>query len=87
MADFRSHLESRRLTLDEAAEDAFAADDEFIRAMIHYEIDLAIFSLDEARRNLTAHDPQARYAMTLFSEAERLLTVSSRTDGVAARRD
>jgi carboxyl-terminal processing protease len=87
MADFRSHLESRRLTFDEAAEEAFAADETFIRAMMHYEIDLALFSQDEARRNLTAHDPQAQYAITLFPEAERLFTVSSRTGGVAARRD
>ena len=54
--------------------------------MIHYEIDLALFSLDEARRNLTAHDPQAQYALTLFPEAVRLLNVSRQTGGVAARR-
>ena len=84
MADFRAQLESRRLTLDEEAEEALAADDAFIRAMIHYEIDLALFSLDEARRNLTASDPQAQYALTLFPEAVRLLDVSRQT-GVASR--
>ena len=87
MADFRSQLESRRLTLDEDAEAAFTSDDVFIRAMIHYEIDIALFSLDEARRNLTASDPQAQYALTLFPEAIRLLNVSRSSAVVADRRD
>ena len=82
MADFRSQLESRRLTIDE---EAFSADATFIRAMMHYEIDLALFSLAEARRNLTAKDPQAQYAITLFPEARRLLDVSQQTGAVAAR--
>ena len=85
MAGFRSHLESRRLTFDEEAEEAFASDEVFIRAMMHYEIDLALFGLDEARRNLTAHDPQAQYALTLFPEAARLLDVSLQTGDVARR--
>ena len=83
MAEFRAQLESRRLTIDE---EAFAADQVFIRAMMHYEIDLALFSLDEARRNLTASDPQAQFAITLFQDAERLLNVSRQT-GVVAGRD
>ena len=85
MADFRSQFESRRLTLDEEAEEAFVSDAAFIRAMMHYEIDLALFSLDEARRNLTAHDPQVQYALTLFPEAARLLNVSRQAGVVAAR--
>ncbi len=85
MADFRSQLESRRLTLDEEVEEAFVSDAAFIRAMMHYEIDLALFSLDEARRNLTAHDPQVQYALTLFPEAARLLNVSRQAGVVAAR--
>ena len=85
MADFRSQLESRRLTLDEEAEEAFVSDAAFIRAMMHYEIDLALFSLDEARRNLTAYDPQVQYALTLFPEAARLLNVSRQAGVVAAR--
>jgi carboxyl-terminal processing protease len=84
MADFRAQLDSRGLTIDE---DAFAADETFILGMIHYEIDLALFSVEEARRNLTAHDPQAQFAITLFPEAERLLNVSRQTGGVAAGRD
>ena len=41
--------------------------------------------LDEARRNLTAHDPQVQYALTLFPEAARLLNVSLQAGVVAAR--
>ena len=82
MADFRSHLQARGLRIDETA---FAADEAFIRAKIHYEIDIALFSLDEARRNLTVHDPQAQFAVTLFPEAERLLEVSLQADAVARR--
>ena len=85
MADFRSQLESRRLTLDEEVEEAFVSDAAFIRAMMHYEIDLALFSLDEARRNLTAYDPQVQYALTLFPEAARLLNVSRQAGVVAVR--
>jgi phytoene/squalene synthetase len=80
-AEFRDHLESRGLTIDD---EAFAAEDTFIRAMMHYEIDLALFSVEEARRNLTASDPQAQFAITLFPEAERLLGVSRGAGAVAA---
>jgi carboxyl-terminal processing protease len=81
VAEFREHLESRGLTIDD---EAFAAEDTFIRAMMHYEIDLALFSVEEARRNLTASDPQAQFAITLFPEAERLLGVSRGAGAVAA---
>jgi carboxyl-terminal processing protease len=87
MADFRSQLESRGLTIDDEAEEAFASDEAFIRAMMHYEIDIALFGLAAARRSLTASDPQVRYAVTLFPEAVRLLNVSRQTDAVAARRN
>lgn len=67
---FQEHLRSRGLTVDDAE---FEADLEFIRAMIHLQIDVALFSLEEARRNLFSKDPQTQRAMTLFAEAERLL--------------
>ena len=34
----------------------------FIKAMIRYEIDAALFSIEDARRHLVANDPQAQYA-------------------------
>ena len=79
MGAFRAQLEERGLTIDE---EAFGADIDFIRAMMRYEIDLALFSVEEARRNLVAADPQAQLAMTLFPEAERLLR-GSRQGGAA----
>ena len=84
MEGFRSQLESRRLTIDE---EAFTADLEFIQAMMRYEIDIALFGVEEARHNFTASDPQAQYAVTLFPEAERLLRVSRQGSAVAAGQD
>lgn len=79
---FREHVESRGLTVDE---ETFAADDDFIRAMIHYEIDKDLFGEIEARRNLFRRDPQAQHALTLFDEAEALLRLSSAPGRVASR--
>jgi carboxyl-terminal processing protease len=69
VADFRAYLESRKVRIDEAA---FTADSQFIRAMIQYDIDLALFGVEEARRNLIARDPQAQFALQQFDEAARL---------------
>ena len=38
--------------------------------MIRYEIDNALFAVEDARRHLVAVDPQAQYALSLFGEAE-----------------
>ncbi|SVD27482.1 uncharacterized protein METZ01_LOCUS380336, partial [marine metagenome] len=65
--------------------EVFAEDIEFIRAMIHYEIDEALFSVEEARRNLFNADPQTQLAGTLFQEAELLLDGSKRQSVVASR--
>ena len=81
MDAFRAQLEDRGLTIDE---EAFDADIEFIRAMMRHEIDLALFSVEEARRNLIASDPQAQLALTLFPEAERLLRISPRGGATVA---
>ncbi len=40
--------------------------------MIHFEIDSALFGVDEARRNLIAKDPQAQFALAQFAEAVHL---------------
>ena len=65
--------------------EGWTKDRAFIKAMIRYEIDAALFSTEDARRHLVADDPQAQYALSLFGEAESLtrLTASSRQ---AARR-
>lgn len=69
LADFRTMLESQKVRIDEAA---FKQDDAFIRAMIHFDIDAALFGMDEARSNLIAKDPQAQFALSHFTEAEKL---------------
>lgn len=69
LQDFKEHLRTRRVKVDETA---FAKDDAFIRAMIHYSIDLALFGVSEARKNLLVRDPQAQFALGLFPEAEHL---------------
>jgi carboxyl-terminal processing protease len=69
VADFKASLKSQRIAVDE---DAFAKDQTFIRAMIHYDIDLALFGVEEARRNLVARDPQAQFALQQFPDAVKL---------------
>ena len=54
-------------------EDAFKADQTFIAAMIHYEVDTDLFGSSEARRNLVKNDPQAAAAQQYFDEAAKLL--------------
>jgi carboxyl-terminal processing protease len=73
LADFRSMLESQKVRIDDAA---LKQDDTFIRAMIHYDIDVALFGMDEARSNLVKKDPQAQLALSNFAEAEKLIELS-----------
>jgi len=72
--EFRDFIESRKVKVDD---ESFAKDQTFIRAMIHFEIDRTLFSMDEARKNLIKVDPQAQFALGQFGEAENLLAMSS----------
>ena len=74
--DFRAMLASQKITIDE---EAFAKDLNFIRAMIRYDIDLALFGVEEARRNLIRQDPQANFAISQFDEAVRLTQLAATT--------
>jgi carboxyl-terminal processing protease len=69
MNDFRSYLGNQKIKIDE---DAFKKDLEYIKAEIHYEIDVALFGVIEAQKNLIAHDPQAQYAFAQFPDALKL---------------
>ena len=82
MDAFKEHVRGRGLTV---VDEAFVADIDFIRAMIHFEVDTALFGGAEARRNLFDEDPQAQHALTLFDEAERLLRLSGGLAVVASR--
>jgi carboxyl-terminal processing protease len=69
VSDFKLSLAAQKIRIDE---DSFMKDEAFIRAMIHYDINLALFGVEEARRNLILRDPQAQFALSQFPEAERL---------------
>ena len=75
LADFKSFVSSEaRVPMDE---DGWTKDLPFIRAMVRYEIDAALFSIEDARRHLVAVDPQAQYALSLFGEAEGLTRLTA----------
>src|SRR5215475_3084997 len=59
--DFRDQLKADHVRVNE---DSFKKDLDFIKAMIRYEIDRALFGVGEARRHLVEVDPQARVALT-----------------------
>ena len=81
LADFRAHIEERGFTIDD---ELFAEDIDFIRAMIHFEIDTDLFGETEARRHLFNSDPQAQYGFALFDEAAALLNLDDAPVTVAA---
>src|SRR4051812_6430517 len=67
--EFREQLKTNKLKIDE---NAFKKDTEFIRAMIRYRIDEAVFGIAAARQHLIMVDPQAQVAVTMFGEAQKL---------------
>jgi len=69
LAEFKAFLVTQKVAADEKS---FASDSDFLRALIHYDIDVALFGPSEARRNLVSKDPQAQFALQQFPEAERL---------------
>ena len=74
IADFRKLLESQKMKIDAAA---FQQDLEYIKAMIHYDIDVALFGVEEARRNLVSRDPQAQLALRHFADAVSLAKLAN----------
>jgi carboxyl-terminal processing protease len=73
VAAFRSYLIAQKVRVDEAA---LKADEPFIRAMIHYEVNNDLFSFEEARRNLSKVDPQILAALGYFEESRNLLVTT-----------
>jgi carboxyl-terminal processing protease len=74
VAEFRDHVQKSRLRIDEPS---WQQDLPFIRAMIRFEIDVDLFGVEVARKNLAKQDPQLQFAMTLFPEAEALMHLGS----------
>jgi carboxyl-terminal processing protease len=85
LQDFKAFVKSQLRDASLFDEAGFNADLEFIRAMIRYEIDVALFDVATARRHLLERDPQAQYALTLFAEAEKLMRASSIRSTQASR--
>ena len=73
VADFREQLKTDHVRIDEAA---FTKDLEFIKAMMRFEIDNAVFGIADARRHLIGADPQAQAALSMFGEAQKLTELS-----------
>ena len=76
MADFREQLKNDKIKIDD---EAFAKDLEYIKAMIRFEIDNAVFGIADARRHMLAVDPQAQAALQMFGEAQKLTELSRGT--------
>lgn len=70
--EFREFLVSERVRVDLAA---LKTDVAFIKAMIRFEVDVDLFGIEEARRNLSKMDPQLQSALGYFDGASQLLAM------------
>ena len=73
VADYKEFLKADHVRIEE---DEFAKQLDFIKAMIRFEIDNAVFSIADARRHLISVDPQAQAALQAFGEAQKLTELS-----------
>jgi len=74
--EFRQLIEKSRIKIDEGA---WQKDQDFIKAMIHKEIDVDLFGEAAAFRSIARRDPQLQFALGLFPEAQQLLDLSRQT--------
>ncbi len=82
VAEFKDHVQTSRMRIDE---EAWQQDQPFIRAMLRFGIDVDLFGVAVARKNLSGQDPQLRYALTLFPEAEALMRLTGSPERRAQR--
>jgi carboxyl-terminal processing protease len=75
MAEFRQYVESFKPAI-KIDEEAWKKDQNFIRAMVRFEIDLDLFGVERAWQNLVKLDPQLQSAVGFFPEAQTLLDSS-----------
>jgi hypothetical protein len=76
--EFHKSLVDQRVRIDEAA---YKTDLAFIKALIHYEVDVDLFGLEEARRTFSKVDPQLLAALGYFDDAEKLLLLNASGTG------
>jgi carboxyl-terminal processing protease len=82
VAEFRTLVEQAKVKIDPAD---WQKDLPFIKAMIRYELDLDLFGIETARKDLVAADPQLQFALGLFQEAQSLLNMSRQRPAAATR--
>jgi len=70
---FKAFVISKNTKMED---DSWTKDLDFIKAMIRLEIDTAVFDVATARQHLITADPQARFALSRFGEAEKLVELS-----------
>jgi carboxyl-terminal processing protease len=70
---FKQQLIADHVKIDDAG---FAENVDFTRAMIRFEVDVALFGVAEAWRHLIMVDPQAQAAIASFGEAQKLTELS-----------
>jgi carboxyl-terminal processing protease len=73
VTEFRKYVEEQKVVIDEGA---WKKDQDFIRAMLRFQIDSDLFGVSAAWQNLVKQDPQLQYAVGLFPEAQSLLETS-----------
>jgi len=76
VAEFRDVVDKSKVKMDAAD---WQKDLPFIKAMIRYEIDLDLFGVEAARKELVKSDPQLQFAVTLFPDAQKLLEMGKIT--------
>jgi carboxyl-terminal processing protease len=82
VAEFKQMVKDLRIPIDEGM---WQQDLEFTKAMIHKEIDVDLFGEAEAFKELTTRDPQLRFALGLFPDAQTLLDLRKARQNRAAR--
>jgi carboxyl-terminal processing protease len=83
VAEFKQMVGDLRIPIDEAM---WQKDIDFIKAMIHKEIDVDLFGEAAAFQGLAKRDPQLQFAVGLFPDAQSLLELrKQRTTRAAAR--
>ena len=73
VAEFKAFAQKSPVKWDEAA---WQQDLAFTRAMIKKEIDVDLFGMATAYKNLAKSDPQMQFALTQFTEAQQLLAMA-----------
>jgi carboxyl-terminal processing protease len=83
MSEFKKLVQASPIPFDETS---WQTDLVFIKAMIHREIDVDLFGVAAAYKNLAKYDPQLQFALGLFPEAQQLLNMGRQNGGRRASR-